>query len=57
MKPNMGSTERTLRIIAGLVIIGLGYYFKNWWGAVGIIPLLTGFVSFCPLYKMLGLRQ
>ncbi|PIE47244.1 MAG: hypothetical protein CSA42_04680 [Gammaproteobacteria bacterium] len=56
MKPNMGSTERTLRIIAGLVIIGLGYYFKNWWGAVGLIPLLTGFVSFCPLYKILGLR-
>ncbi len=56
MEINVGSTERLLRIIVGVVIIGLGLYFQSWWGVVGIIPLLTGLFRFCPLYKMLGMN-
>ena len=56
MDINVGSTERLLRIIVGVVIIGLGLYFQSWWGVVGIIPLLTGLFRFCPLYKMLGMN-
>ncbi|WP_296193053.1 MULTISPECIES: DUF2892 domain-containing protein [unclassified Psychrobacter] len=56
MEINVGSTERLLRIIVGLVIIGLGLYFQSWWGVVGLIPLLTGLFRFCPLYKMLGMN-
>lgn len=56
MEINVGSTERLLRIIVGVVIIGLGLYFQSWWGVVGLIPLLTGLFRFCPLYKILGMN-
>ena len=56
MEIYVGSTERLLRIIVGVVIIGLGLYFQSWWGVVGLIPLLTGLFRFCPLYKMLGMN-
>ena len=50
MKCNMGKGDRIFRIVAGIIIIAVGYYYQSWWGAVGLIPLLTGFVSFCPAY-------
>ena len=56
MEINIGSTERLLHIIAGVVIIGLGLYFQSWWGVIGLVPLLTGLFRFCPLYKMLGMN-
>lgn len=55
MKANVGSIDRGLRIVAGLVILGAGYYYHNWWGLVGLLPLLTGLVRFCPAYLPLGL--
>ncbi len=54
MKLNMGGTDRILRIIAGIVIIGVGIYYQNWWGLVGIVPLATGVVGFCPAYLPFG---
>ena len=56
MEINIGSTERLLRISAGVVIIGLGLYFQSWRGVIGLVPLLTGLFRFCPLYKMLGMN-
>lgn len=56
MKINIGSTERLLRIIAGVVIIGLGMYYGSWWGVIGLVPLLTGLSRFCPLYSILGMN-
>jgi len=50
MKRNVGTVDRLIRIILGLVIAILGVYFESWWGLVGLIPLLTGLFSFCPLY-------
>ncbi len=50
MKSNMGSTDRIIRIVLGLIIVGVGFYFKSWWGAVGIIPLATAGIGWCPLY-------
>lgn len=56
MKINMGSTDRLLRIVAGVVIIGLGFYYQSMWGIIGLVPLLTGLFRFCPLYAMLGMN-
>ena len=56
MKTNVGSIDRTLRIVAGLAILGAGYYFKSWWGLVGIGPIITGTVRFCPAYLPFGLN-
>jgi hypothetical protein len=57
MKSNVGTIDRTLRIIGGLVLIVLAALGKvGWWGYIGIVPLATGLFSFCPVYALLGLR-
>jgi len=56
MKFNVGSTDRVLRIIAGLVLIGLAATNTvGIWGYIGIVPLLTGIFKFCPAYAIFGL--
>ena len=55
MKMNVGGVDKGLRIVAGVVIIGLGIYLKSWWGLIGIVPLATALVNFCPLYVALGI--
>lgn len=50
MKANIGGTDKIVRYIVGIVIILLGLYFKSWWGALGLIPLLTALIGWCPLY-------
>ena len=55
MKANMGKTDRIVRLILGTAIIFLGVYYENWWGLVGIIPIATSFISWCPLYVPFGL--
>lgn len=55
MKRNMGTIDRTLRILAGIVLIALAATGTvGWWGWLGVIPLLTGLVSSCPVYSILG---
>jgi len=52
---NIGNIDRTLRIMAGLVLIGLSAFGTiGAWGFVGIVPLLTGVIGLCPLYRLLG---
>jgi len=55
MKINVGGLDRIVRIIAGLVILGAGYYYKSWWGLIGLGPLLSGIFQRCPAYLPFGL--
>lgn len=55
MKHNVGGIDRIIRVLLGLAAIGAGVYFKSWWGALGLIPLLTAAISSCPLYMAFGL--
>jgi predicted RND superfamily exporter protein len=55
MKKNVGGTDKTIRIIAGCVIIVLGIIFKSWWGALGLLPLLTGIFGVCLAYVPFGI--
>ncbi|MDP5292550.1 DUF2892 domain-containing protein [Oceanimonas sp. CHS3-5] len=58
MEKNVGSVDRVIRIILGLVLIVLVFVGPQTpWGWIGVIPLLTAFVSFCPLYKLLGIKS
>jgi hypothetical protein len=58
MKINVGSLDRTLRIGAGVVLIGLAAAgVVGAWGYIGVIPLATGLFRFCPLYSVLGLNS
>ncbi|VAW30047.1 hypothetical protein MNBD_BACTEROID07-1597 [hydrothermal vent metagenome] len=52
MKQNVGSTDKIIRIILGIVIAAVGYYYKSWWGLIALLPLLTALISFCPLYPI-----
>lgn len=50
MKKNIGGLDRTIRIVLSVGLLLLGLIFQTWWGIVGIIPLVTAFINFCPLY-------
>jgi hypothetical protein len=55
-KSNVGSIDRILRIVVGLVLIGLTLAGSiGPWGWIGVVPLLTGALKTCPLYSILGL--
>lgn len=54
---NMGMIDRALRIVAGLVLISLVFVGPQTpWGWIGLVPLLTAFIGFCPAYTLLGIR-
>ena len=58
MKVNVGGTDRLLRVIAGLVLIGLTLMgVIGVWGWIGLILLATGIFSFCPAYSLLGINS
>ena len=54
---NEGSLDRILRVILGVVLLSLTVVGpKTAWGWIGLLPLVTGIVGFCPLYRLLGFR-
>lgn len=55
MTCNVGTLDRTLRILAGIAILGTGWYFGSYWGLIGLIPVATGTVRWCPLYATFGI--
>ncbi len=57
MKKNEGNLDRTMRVAAGLLLIGLAAtHTVGAWGYIGVVPLLTGAIGMCPLYSILGLN-
>ncbi len=54
---NVGSVDRLLRIILGVVLIALVFVGPQTpWGWIGVVPLVTGFLRTCPLYSLLGIN-
>lgn len=61
MTANVGGFDRILRIVVGLLLIGaaLGLYgpaYTSVWGWIGVIPLATGVIGWCPAYVPFGIR-
>jgi len=54
MKRNVGSLDRIIRLALGAAIIGAGFYFQSWFGAIGLVLIGTAFMNFCPLYAIIG---
>ena len=53
-KRNVGSKERGLRVLVGAVLVTLAYTHQlGEWAWLGLIPLMTGLIGFCPLYTVL----
>ena len=58
MKCNVGTIDRTLRIVGGLILITLAAMGTiGVWGWIGVVPLLTGVFRFCPAYPLLGINS
>ncbi|MBL8702097.1 MAG: DUF2892 domain-containing protein [Alphaproteobacteria bacterium] len=56
MSRNVGTIDRVLRVVVGLALIGLAATGKiGVWGWIGVVPVLTALVGFCPAYTLLGL--
>ncbi len=55
MQANVGGLDKKIRIAAGIIIIAVGAFFQSWWGAVGVIPLATALINWCPAYIPLGI--
>ena len=59
MTCNVGTADRILRALAGLGLLSLLVLLEGnarWLGLIGLVPLLTAVVRFCPLYTVLGIR-
>ncbi len=57
MKANVGGIDRVLRIIVGAVLVALVFVGPQTpWGWIGLVPLVTALIGYCPAYSLLGLR-
>lgn len=58
MKQNVGNVDRWIRIVLGVAILSLLVFLNGpirWIGLIGLIPLVTGIINFCPIYALLGI--
>ncbi len=53
---NEGKIDRVLRGVAGLAVIAWGVYAQSYWGAIGLVPLVTAIVGWCPFYTILKIN-
>jgi hypothetical protein len=53
---NAGTLDRTIRVVLGLALVSLVFVGpRSLWGLVGLVPIATGAIGFCPLYRVLGI--
>jgi len=55
MTKNVGTIDKVLRIVVGLAIIAYGVFSQSLVGIIGIVPLGTALIGWCPLYPILGI--
>ena len=56
MSCNVGTVDRVVRVVVGLVLIALVFWGPQTnWGWIGLIPLITGLAGWCPAYRLLGI--
>ncbi|PID42551.1 MAG: hypothetical protein CSB48_10085 [Proteobacteria bacterium] len=57
MMKNEGTIDRVIRVVVGLILLSLVFVGPMTpWGWIGLVPLATGLIGFCPLYKLIGLN-
>ncbi len=57
MKVNVGGIDRVLRIAVGLALIAWALFANGpVWAWIGVLPLVTGVINFCPAYSILGIN-
>ncbi|ENO88085.1 MULTISPECIES: DUF2892 domain-containing protein [Thauera] len=56
MKTNVGGADKILRIVAGIALLAWAVFGGPVWAWIGIVPLATGLLGWCPAYTMLGMN-
>lgn len=59
MKKNVGRVDKGIRIVAGIVVLSLLVWLPGnwrWFGLIGLVPLITGIIGYCPSYALFGIR-
>lgn len=59
MKANVGSVDRVIRIVAGLAILSLFFVLDDnsrWFALIGLVPLATATLRWCPAYTLIGVN-
>ncbi|MCZ8279915.1 MAG: DUF2892 domain-containing protein [Acetobacteraceae bacterium] len=57
MTRNIGSIDRALRIGGGILLLALGAFGPlGWWGGIGLVPIATALIGWCPAYRLLGIN-
>ena len=59
MEKNVGVLDKSIRIVVGLALLSLLFFLEKpagYFGLIGLVPLLTSFFGYCPLYKIVGLN-
>ncbi|MBN1209759.1 MAG: DUF2892 domain-containing protein [Myxococcaceae bacterium] len=55
---NEANWDRILRVFFGVVLLSMIFMGpQTWWGLIGVVPLLTGLVGYCPLYQLFGVSS
>lgn len=58
MTTNMGSIDRVVRVVIGLALLSLIFLLEGgarWFGLIGIVPILTAVIGWCPAYLLFGI--
>jgi hypothetical protein len=53
---NIGKAERVFRIAAGVGVLALGFVTDSWLGLIGVVPIATAAIGWCPPYSLLGIN-
>ena len=59
MTQNIGGVEKIIRIVLGVALLVWGFVLSdpvNYWGAIGVVPLLTALIGWCPAWSMVGIN-
>lgn len=54
LKKNVGYLDSIVRVTIGVLIVGVGLAMDSMWGFLGMIPIISGGIAFCPIYRWLG---
>ncbi len=58
MQANVGGMDKIARIVVGLALLAMTVVGpKTMWGLIGVVPLATGLLNFCPAYTLLGINR
>lgn len=57
MQCNVGKTDRIIRVLVGISVILAGFYYESWFGVIGVVPLITAGLGWCPAYVPFGMSS